>query len=121
MTVLTEGSHTGEFLVTTANGTRSFTQGTLAAGNNMIAGGVVGKITANGKFKIHDPSATDGSEAAAGILFAATNSNSGDAPCVVVDTDAEVNGAEISWIAGISTADKTAGIASLLSAGIKVL
>ena len=46
MTVLTEGKHTGEHLVSEANKTRSREVVTLAEGQNLAAGTVLGKIAA---------------------------------------------------------------------------
>ena len=48
MTVLTEGRHPGEFLMTEANGQRSRENITIASGAGIIAPGtVLGRITAS--------------------------------------------------------------------------
>ena len=44
MTVLTEGQHTGEFLVTEANGSLSRETVTVLSGQNLNAGHVLGKV-----------------------------------------------------------------------------
>lgn len=121
MTVLNETNHAGEFMVSEANGTRSRDAGVLASGEDLVAGTVVGKVAASGKFAQHDPSASDGSESASAILFAGVDASTADAPCVVIARDAEVNGGEIVWPDGIAAQDKTDGIAFLATVGIKVL
>lgn len=45
MTAFTEGNYAGEYLISEANGTLSREAGTLASGNNLAAGAVVGKVT----------------------------------------------------------------------------
>lgn len=44
---------------------------TVAAGQTLVLGAVVGVITATGKVKALDPSASDGSQFAAGVLIQA--------------------------------------------------
>ncbi len=87
---LTEVSHRGDFIISTANGERSFDNGTLASGNDLQAGTVVGKLTSGGKWTAYDNVGSDGSEVAAGILLGAVDATSADAPCVVLARDAEV-------------------------------
>lgn len=122
MTTLTEGRHAGEFIVSEANGDRSRNQATLVSGQDLAAGAVLGLITASGKYTAHDPvtPATDGSEVARAILLAPTDASGGDQRCVVVDLDAEVDGGALTWHATISGPQKAAGIAALLTHGIKV-
>lgn len=45
MTTFTEGQHTGEFMVSEANGARAREQATLLTGQNLTAGAVLGKTT----------------------------------------------------------------------------
>ncbi|MBL7998330.1 MAG: head decoration protein [Candidatus Kapabacteria bacterium] len=53
--------------------------GTLASGNNLVAGAVLGRITASGKFTAWNPAASNGSQNIAGILVNATNASGADA------------------------------------------
>ena len=46
-------------------------QVTVASGQNLELGAVVGRVTATGKLKRFDPVATDGTEDVAGILLGA--------------------------------------------------
>ena len=118
MTTLTEGRHTGEGLLSEAEGTRSRENITIAAGANLVPGQVLGKITASGKYKMHDPAASDGSQAAAAILYADAAAAAADVKGVAIVRDAEWNGATLTWISGISGGNKTAGIAALAALGI---
>ena len=119
MTTLTEGMHTAEFLYSEANGNRSREEIVVVSGQNLVAGAVVGKITASGKYTAYDNAAVDGSETAAGVLYAAVDASAADAAGVIIARDAEVNGEEIDW--GAETGgDITAGIADLAAVGIIV-
>ena len=85
MPTLTETLHTGEFIVSEANGTRSREQVTLAAAAAALPGGqVLGKITASGKYVAYSNVAVDGSEAAAAILYAAAADSAADQKVTVV-------------------------------------
>lgn len=59
-----------------------------------------------GKAVAWDPTAVDGRQKVAGILFAAVNASSADAAGVVVDRSAIVRKASLSWGASISAAEK---------------
>jgi hypothetical protein len=96
---------------------------TLADGDPDFAVGDKFTITVaagSGHYVAHDPSATDGSEVAAGVLFEAADASAEALPGVGIVRSAEVNGDEISWKTGISADDKAAGIAALKTLGIVV-
>lgn len=114
MTVFTEGKHTAEFLLSEGNGSISREQVTIAAAAGALAAGtVVGKITASGKYVAYDAAATDGSESAAGVLYAAVADSAADQEAVIVARAAEVLGAEL-------TGNDAAGTAALAGLGIIV-
>lgn len=115
-----EGRYPAEFIVSEANGTRSRDTGTLISGQDLDAGTVLGKITASGKLTQFDQDASDGSQNAAAILFSPCDASAGDAECVILARDAEVNGAELTWPADIETAEQTAAEAQLKALGIVV-
>lgn len=119
MATLTEGRHAGEFIVSEANGARSREAMTIDAGS-LEAGTVLGRVTATGKYVALAPGSEGGSEAAAGILYAAVDATAADAEGVAIVRDAEVNGAELTWPAGISGSDKTAAVAALAALGVIV-
>jgi hypothetical protein len=80
-----EGFHTGEYLVSEAEGTLSREEVTVTqSGTALVSGTVLGKVTATGKYKPYNNTATDGSEVAAAILYTELKAATGDAKGVVV-------------------------------------
>lgn len=120
MTTLTEGRHTGEHIISEANGTRSREVVTLISGQNLQPGTVLGKITASGKYTLLAPAAEDGSEVAAAVLFAAVDATAADKAAVVNARDTEVQGACLTWPSGISAGEKTAATVELKALGIVI-
>lgn len=91
MATLTEARRTGEFIISEANGTRSREKVTIAAAAAALAAGtVLGKITASGKYVAYSNGAADGTEVAAGILYAPVGDSAADQPGVMICRDAEV-------------------------------
>ena len=121
--VLTETIHDGGFLVSEANGRRSRSEVTVTvpAATKLVAGYVLGKLSADGKYVPYDNANTDGSEAAAAILYTECDNSDGGAPtdftATVIDMDAEVREDDLTWLDAQN--DKTAGLADLLALGIK--
>lgn len=117
---LTETSHAGEFILSEANGKRSRENVTVASGQDLVAGAVLGKITADGNYAAYDNTASDGTQTAAGILYAAVDATSADAPGVALVRDCEVIGDALDYASGVSGGDETAAVADLLALGIIV-
>ncbi|MEP0518561.1 MAG: head decoration protein [Hyphomicrobiales bacterium] len=124
MVTLTEGRHTGEFILTEANGKRSRDNVTVTftAAGNLAAGLVMGVITASGKWKPHEDGASDGSEVAAGILYDnVTAAAASDVVAVMITRDAEAKRGALEWDATVSTPTlENAAIDDLATAGIVV-
>ena len=120
MTTLTEGKHAGGFLVWEV--LRDYTRETvtLASAAGMLEPGtVLGKITTGGKFTALAPAATNGSQNAAGILWAGVDASAADAPGVVLlRGPAIVNRHEIVWPEGATEAQITAATTALAALGI---
>ncbi|MBB5414101.1 head decoration protein [Paraburkholderia atlantica] len=114
-TPLVESWHNGGFLVSQAPGHQSFEQGTLTGGAKVLAGTVLGTVTATGKYKTYDPSNTDGSQTPSGILFATKDATSADKPCTVVKRLAEVNASELIWAADVTGTALTTALAGLVA------
>lgn len=57
--------------------------GTILSGENLKRGAVLGKVTASGKYVLHDDSADDGSETIAAILAEDTDATGGDEPAPI--------------------------------------
>ncbi len=90
MATLTEGNHPGEFIISEF-GSISREEITVVSGQNLVAGTVVGKVTASGKYKNYDDGAADGSEVAAGVLYADVDASAADTAGVILARLAEVN------------------------------
>ena len=120
MSILTETNHAGGFLVWEV--LRDYTRETvtiaLGAGK-LEPGTVLGKITTGGKFTKLTPAATNGSQNAAGILWAGVDASAADAPGVLIlRGPALVNRHEIIWPEGASEAQITAATTALGALGI---
>jgi len=99
MATLTEARRTGEFIISEANGTRSREVVTIAAAAGaMVAGTVLSKLDADGKYVEYDNAGTDGTQTAAAILYAAVGNAAADQTAVVIVRDAEVDEALLTGI-----------------------
>lgn len=122
MTTLTfvDKTRDAAFLLSQANGTRSVDEVTIVSGQNLVAGTVLGKITASGKYTAFDQDAVDGSEAAAGVLLLATDATDGDTNAACVVRDAEVAANRLTWPSDILEAETDAAVAELAALGVIV-
>lgn len=94
---------------------------TLANGGTMTVGDYFNIIVARGsqKYTVLAPTAVDGSQIAAGILFADTDASSAATACVVIDNNAAVNDDELVWPT-LGTAGKATARLQLAARGIVV-
>lgn len=121
MPAITEGLNLGDLLKYEAPNLFSRDQVTVASGQTLPLGAVVGIVTATGKVKQIDPSATDGSQYAAGVLMQ---------PCDAVLIDREdglmvarhaiVAEHALTWPAAITAAEKQAAVLQLKSLGVLI-
>jgi hypothetical protein len=120
MTTLTEGKHAGGFLVWEV--LRDYTRDTVTVASGagkLEPGTVLGKITSGGKFTTLAPAATNGSQTAAGILWAGVDASASDVPGVVLlRGPAIVNRHEIVWPEGATEAQITAATTALAALGL---
>ncbi|WP_054925446.1 head decoration protein [Pseudomonas sp. NBRC 111142] len=70
-----EPVHAGEFLLSEGAGQISREAIDIAPGEALVAGQVLGLLTASGQFAPYDPAAEDGSQTAKCILFASIGSS----------------------------------------------
>lgn len=123
MVTLTEGKHEGEFIGELAMGIGFHVdQITVLSGQNLVAGTVVGKVTASGKYVAYDNAGTDdGRRTPAGILVAAVDASAADkAGRALLRGPAIINKNDLTWAAGIDAAEQATALAALLdSNGIK--
>lgn len=109
----TEGVHAGEFILSEVDPEISREVVTLASGQDLAAGAVLGQKTADGEYAEHDPAAGDGTETAVAILYDSEDTVDGAAKVTVVARLAAVVESQLSWIDGIATADKDDAITAL--------
>ena len=121
MPVITEGLNLGDLLKYEAPNLYSRDQVTVGAGQNLPLGTVVGLVTATSKLKQIDPSATDGSQYASGVLMQAVDATLIDREDgLMLARHAIVADHALAWPAAITAAEKLAAIAQLKSLGILV-
>lgn len=114
MPTLTEGKRTAEFLLSEGEGAISRDVVTIVAGAGaLVAGTVLGKITASGKYKAYASGNADGSQTAVGVLYAAAPSSASDQSAVAIVRVAEVAGA-------LLTGSDAAAVTSLKTANVVV-
>ena len=121
MPVSTETNNLGDLLKYEAPNLYSRERVTVGAGQNLALGTVLGVVTATGKAKALDPTATDGSETAAGVLAI-------DCDATLVDRDdalsiarhAIVSDVALVWPAGITPEQKAAAQAELKRLGVLI-
>jgi Bacteriophage lambda head decoration protein D len=121
MPVITEGLNLGDLLKYEAPNLYSRDQVTIAAGQNLAIGTVVGIETATSKVKQIDPAATDGTEIAVGVLATSVDASLIDREDgILIARHAVVADHALTWPAGITPLDKAAAIAQLKAAGVLV-
>lgn len=122
MPTLYETQHAGGFLVWEV--LRDFTRETvtIASGSgSLVSGTVLGKITTGGKYTTLSPGATNGSQNAAGVLWAGVSATDGDASAVIIlRGPAILNADEITWPDGITDAQKTSATTALAALGLQL-
>ena len=120
-TVFTESMNLGDLLKYEAPNLYSRDRVTVAAGQNLPLGAVVGVVTATGKVKQIDPSATDGTQLAAGVLMQACDAALAErTDGLIVARHAIVSDHALQWPTGITTGEQQAAIAQLKSLGVLV-
>ncbi len=121
MPVITEGKNPGDLLKYEAPNLYSRDQVTVGAGQNLLLGTVVGLVTATAKLKQIDPSATDGSQYAAGVLMQSVDATLIDREDgLMLARHAIVADHALAWPAAITAAEKQAVVEQLKSLGILV-
>lgn len=123
MTVFNERRRHGAYLVSESGGAtggmRSREVGTLALGNVLDDGTVLGQL-ANKEYTAFDPDAVDGSQTPVAVLFGSVDTSVAAKSVVVNVRECEVNGHELTWPAAISAGAKATAIAALATKGIVV-
>jgi len=133
VTIIEPGTNVGTFSVQDPNGMEighgvvasAFTGGgltfTIADGATDFAAGdqfVVTVAAGTGKYAPWNPSAVDGTQTVAGILYGDRDTTSADKQAVAVTRAAEVNASELVWPSGASAAVIASGLAQLAAIGV---
>lgn len=124
MTTLTEGMHSGEFIGELAMGQGYHCDAvTVLSGQTLVAGAVVGKVTASGKYVAYDNVGTDdGRRTVAGVLVSAVDASGGDAAgLVLLRGPAIINKNDLTWASGVDAGEQATAITSMLTLGIKAV
>ena len=121
MPAITEGLNLGDLLKYEAPNLFSRDQVTVASGQTLPLGAVVGIVTATGKVKQVDPSATDGTQYAAGVLMQAIDAALIDREDgLMVARHAIVADHALTWPAAITAAEKLSAMQQLKSLGVLI-
>lgn len=118
MTCITEPNNLGDLLKYEASNLYSRDQVTVAKGQNLKLGAVVGKKTDGGFIKALNPLATDGTQTAIGVITGDVNSKDADIKAVIITRIALLSDHAIVWPPGILEEQKTAAIKQLESRDI---
>ena len=121
MPVLQEPFNLGDLLKYEAPNLYSRDRVTVASGQTLTLGTVLGLVTATGKVKQIDPSATDGSQYAAGVLMQDVDAHLADRPDgLMVARHAIVADHALQWPASITLAEQQAAVLQLKALGVLV-
>lgn len=121
MAVLAEPLNLGDLLKYEAPNLYSRDRVTVASGQNLPLGVVVGIVTATGKVTRIDPSATDGTQVAAGVLLQACDATLAESDDgLIVARHAIVSDHALAWPAAITNAEKLNAVAQLKALGVLV-
>lgn len=118
MTVLKDSPGAGHFILSEANGYRSRQRIVVGLSQTLLAGQVLGKVTASGDYVKLAPLATDGSQTAAGIAFDDYVTTTEKVDGVSFERDGEVTLAKLVWPAGATDNQKAAAVAQLAAKGV---
>lgn len=110
----------GSAIKSEANGDLSRDTVTIvASAGKLLAGTVLGRITASGKLKPYDNNNTDGSETAVAVLVYEVDATAAvDVPAVAIVRHAEVFKDRLQWAATVASGEKAPAYADLALAGI---
>ncbi len=121
MPAITQSKNLGDLLKYEAPNLYSREAVTVASGQNLQLGTVLGMKTADGKLYALAPNVTDGTETAVGVLATDTDATLIDRDdAIVIARHAIVARGALIWPAGITAPQKAAVEAQLIALGILV-
>jgi len=121
MTTITEQNNLGDLLKYEAPNRYSRDVATIAAGQNLPLGTVLGLNAGDGKHYAIDPAATDGTEAAIGVLANAIDATHADrSDAILIARHAIVAKTALVWPIALTGAQRTAYEQQLAERGVLV-
>ena len=118
MSCITEQNNLGDILKYEASSLYSREQITVAKGQNIKLGAVVAKKTEDGFIRVLNPTATDGTQTAIGVILNDVNSKDSDIKAVIITRIALLADNAVVWPANITEEQKAAAIKQLEGRGI---
>ena len=121
MPAIREPNNLGDVLKYEAPHLDSRDRATVTSGQTLALGAVVGMVTATSKLKALDPVATDGTEAAVGVLANDIDAALADREdAILIARHSIVASGALVWPDGITPTQKAAAIAQLQERGVLV-
>jgi len=118
MTVAIETNNLGDLLKFEAPSLYSREEITVAQGQNLTLGTLVGQESETDLIKALNPAATDGTQNALGALIADTDALAANIKAVIVTRDAILADHAVIWPTTITLEQKTAAIKQLEARGV---
>lgn len=118
MTVAIEPNNLGDLLKFEAPNLYSREEITVAQGQNLTIGTIIGQDSETDLIKALNPAETDGTQNAIGALIAEVDATSGNTKAVIVTRDAIIADHAVIWPSAITLEQKTAAIKQLEARGV---
>ena len=118
MTVAIEQNNLGDLLKFEAPNLYSREEITVAHGQKLALGAIIGQDSETDLIKALNPTATDGTQNALGALIAEVDVTSGNTKAVIVTRDAILADHAVIWPSAITLEQKTAAIKQLEARGV---
>jgi hypothetical protein len=118
MTVAIEQNNLGDLLKFEAPNLYSREEVTVAQGQKLALGAIIGQDSETDLIKALNPAATDGTQNAIGALIAEVDATSGNTKAVIVTRDAILADHAVVWPSAITLEQKTAAIKQLEARGV---
>ncbi len=118
MTVAIEPNNLGDLLKFEAPSLYSREEITVAQGQNLTIGTIIGQDSETDLIKALNPAATDGTQNAIGALIADADSSSPNTKAVIITRDAILADHAVVWPSSITLEQKTAAIKQLEARGV---
>jgi len=118
MTVAIEQNNLGDLLKFEAPNLYSREEITVAQGQKLALGAIIGQDSETDLIKALNPAATDGTQNALGALIAEVDATSGNTKAVIVTRDAILADYAVVWPSAITLEQKAAAIKQLEARGV---